>query len=136
LSFHPTPEYPARQGAKAMSRASSKPYPLPTNCGLSLSSQWQVRERDDDEDDEKPELVPSYSIDDPVWQTPEELAARVSAQLNRAVRIAQMLKGHKCPSTNMINDVLYVVTGLIEEAIIDNENLRVKLLDQGPPRYG
>jgi hypothetical protein len=91
---------------------------------------WQVREDDDDGE------IPSYSMDDPVQETPLELAARVSAQLNRAVVLAGLLKNAECPPRRTINDTLFVITGLIEEAVEDNENLRAKLLDQGPPKYG
>lgn len=107
----------------------SKLYPQLTERNYSLEPTWQVREDDDDD-------YEVFSIDDPVPETPLELAAKVSAKLNRAVAIAELLKNAECPPRRTINTTLFVITGLIEEAVEDNENLRAKMLDQGPPKYG
>ena len=80
-------------------------YPEAVERGLSLNHSWQVREDEDD--------IPVYSIDDPVPETPLELAARVSAQLNRAVTLAELLKNTENPSRRAINNTLFVITGLI-----------------------
>lgn len=103
-------------------------YPQSIERDDTLTPTWQVREDDDDYD--------TYSIDDPVPETPLELAAKVSAKLNRAVTIAELLKNAECPSRRTINTTLFVISGLIQEAAEENENLRAKLLDQGPPKYG
>jgi len=103
-------------------------YPQPIEHNHTLTPNWQIREDDDEYE--------TYSIDDPVPETPLELAAKVSAKLNRAVTLAELLKNAECPPRRTINTTLFVITGLIEEAVEDNENLRAKLLDQGPPRYG
>lgn len=60
----------------------------------------------------------------------------IHTRLKRTATIAALLKNAEYPSRETVTETIFVITGLLEEAVEDTEELRTKILDQGPPRYG